>query len=250
MAEKIIIAEEKDGGIYMTGSISRKEAEKNGTPHLTVVTIVFITDGDDKGSVIIHNRQEKQILKGINCRKYSYNFFGGHCNPPDENTEDIYGSPVSDEFMLKNMLRELGEEMYISTHEKDTEAVFLKNITSGEYIPARPFKVNGHDLIKLGITVYKSRYDNEYSYYYALPVSKEISDMIISADDFEKSGGTKTNIMLQTSFINLDRLELLYRENRNDTEICNAISRLFEKENSSVLKKLKNLINSYDHADT
>ena len=250
MAEKIIIAEERDDGIYMAGSISRKEAEKNGTPHLTVVTIAFITDGGNKGSVIVHNRHDKQISKGIDCKNYSYNFFGGHCNPLNKNTENMYGSPVSDEFMLENMLRELSEEMFISTNEKDTEAVFLKNITTGENIPAKPFRANGHDLIKLGITIYKSRYDNEYSYYYALPVSKETADTIISADDCEKSDGTKINIMLQTSFMSLERLEQIYRENRDDTEICNAISRLFEKENSSVLKKLKNLIRSYDHADT
>lgn len=240
MTERIITVEKADNKIIYTGSTERTTAEQYGIRHLTVIAAPIITEGKDKGKLLVHNRRDKQLAKGKACPKYSYNFFGGHCNPPAVESP-LIGKPVNEELLLENILRELSEEMYLPT-EADAKTTVLENKADGSAIYAKPFPLNRSDLIPLGYTVYSSCNDNEFSFVYALPLTSDTAGRVIAADDFQKPDGSKGNLALPTALMTLDDLRALYEKGDNDTEICNAISRLWEKQNEAVYRKLTKLI--------
>lgn len=241
MAERIITVESTDNKIIYTGSSERTTAEQNGIRHLTVIAVPVVTDGTHKGKLLVHNRRDKQLAKGKACPEYSYNFFGGHCNPP-EYESPLIGKPISEELLSENLLRELSEEMFISSADK-TDAAILENRAGNSAVFAKPYPLKKDDLIPLGYTKFSSTHDNEYSYMYAMLLTSDTANVIIAADDYQKPDGTKGNLALSTALMTLDELHSLYRSSKTEVEICNAITRLWDKQNEAVFQKLSNLIN-------
>lgn len=236
MSEKIMTVRMKDGKIIYTGSAERSIAERDGLRHLTVIAAPIITDGNNRGKLLVHNRRDKQLAKGKPCPAYSYNLFGGHCNPPENDTR-LIGTPVSEALLLENLLRELSEEMYFPC-EGDEKATALENKTEGSVVYAKSFPVQIENLIPLGYTVYSSPHDNEYSFVYVLPITSETADNIIAADDYQKADSTKGSLALPTALMTLDELHSLYETDSADVEICNAITRLWDEQNAVTLHAL------------
>lgn len=239
MKEKIITVERRGEKVIYTGSSDRDTAHKHGICHLTVIVVPFIADGADKGKWIIHDRRDKQLAKGLPCPGCSFNLFGGHCNPPFSEAA-LIGEEIPEALLIDSALRELSEELYLSCDSGEALERFGKN----ETVLAKPYPLNENSLIGIGWTFFSDAADTECSFLYGLPVPSKDVESLIAADDYIKPDGTKGNIALPV-FIKTER-ELLdiYRENNSDTEICNAITRLWDERNSAVYKKLSDTIQS------
>ena len=242
MAERIVTVERKNGSIIYTGSVERELAERDGIRHLTVIIAPYITDGASRGFLITHNRHDKQLAKGKPCPEYSYNLFGGHCNPPDEGDGELIGHEVSEKFLLSNAMRELSEELYRKAQADDIGAEELENRSGGQPIYGAPYPVREDELIPLGYISCEEKYDMEYSYLYALPVSSVNAQSVIAADDYRRADGTKGNIALPSAIMSLDELRETHEKARPDAEVCNAITRLWNEQNKAVYIKLRELI--------
>ena len=235
-SERIITVDRKDDKILYTGSVERDIAHQSGICHLTVIIVPFISDGADQGKWIVHNRRDKQLAKGLNTPGYSYNLFGGHCNPP-ENEDELIGTEISEDVLLDSALREMSEEFYL----KSERGVALENYNTEKAVYAKPYPLSPAKLIPLGWADYSDGRDAECSFYYALKVPSKDAQNVIAADDYIRTDGRKGNIGLPISFKSEQEMFLLYQQNNSDIEICNAISRLWDPQNNTVLSKIRQI---------
>lgn len=239
-SEKVVIVKNNSQQIIYTGSVERGFAHQYGVCHLTVIVVPFITDGVDKGKWIVHNRRDKQLAKGLNCPQYSFNLFGGHCNPP-LNESEIIGKEISQKFLLESALREISEELYLLA-DKDS---FLKCWGNNRTISAVRYPVSIDKMIRIGYVFCNEGNDKEISYLYALPIPSADTAKLIAADDYHKTDGTKENIALPI-FVKAEKaLYELYQDTNPDIEICNAITRLWKDQNKVVYHKLIKMIQNY-----
>ena len=238
-SERIITVDRKDHTILYTGSTERDTAHQKGIRHLTVIVVPFLKDGADKGKWIVHNRRDKQLAKGLLTPAYSYNLFGGHCNPPVKEDKFI-GKEIGKELLLDAALREMNEEFYL----KSNSGVALKSFGSDKVIFAQPYPLSPDDLIPLGCADFDDGCDAECSFFYALPISSADAQNIIAADDYIRKDGKKENIALPAAILSERKLYSLYHKNNSNTEICNAITRLWEEQNQSLYQKLLDTIKS------
>ena len=240
-SERIIAIENKNGKIIYTGCVERDAAHQSGIRHLTVIIVPFLCDGANQGKWIVHNRRDKQLAKGLNTPEFSYNLFGGHCNPP-ENKNDLIGKEISEELLLDSAMREMGEEFYL----KSESGVALEIFNTKKAVFAKPYFLSRDSLIPLGRADYDDGRDAEYSFYYALPVPSADAENVIAADDYIRADDSKGNIALPISFKSEQELYELYCQNNSNIEICNAVSRLWEPQNNTLLSKIR-LITGHFH---
>ena len=237
-SERIITVEKQYGKIICSGSIERETAHQSGIRHLTVIVVPFVPDGKDQGKWLVHNRRDKQLAKGLSSPEFSYNLFGGHCNPPEE--EDmIIGKEIGKDLLLDSAVREMSEELFI----RDDRGRNLEVFGSDGFIRAIPYPVREDQLIPLGYADFDDSKDAEYSFYFALPVSAENIESYVAADDYIREDSCKGNVALPISLKSERELYALYQQNNSDIEICNAISRLWEPQNSTLLSKIRQITN-------
>lgn len=229
--ERIITVDRQGDQIIYSGSAERNFAHQKGICHLTVIIIPFIADGKNKGKWVVHNRRDKQLAKGLACPAVSFNLFGGHCNPPKEEAS-LVDKEVRAELLLDSALRELSEELFL----KADEGMALECFGSKDVIIAKRYPVNSTDLIPLGYTYCKDKNDIECSYVYAFSVPSAVEERIIAADDYTKSDGSKGNVALPV-FLKSES-ELIKHHNLSESEICNAITRLWKPQNAEIHSKL------------
>ena len=237
--ERIITVEKQNDSVVYSGSTLRDLAHLCGIRHLTVIIVPFIADGENKGKWLVHNRSDKQLAKGLVTPPYSYNLFGGHCNPP-ENEEALLGKEISPHLLLDAAVREMSEELFIREDRGRELEIFGTENT----IRVLPYPVSAEKLIPLGYADFNDTKDHECSYYFALPLPVQNPEGFIAADDYLREDGSKGNVALPVSLKTERELYELYRENNSDIEICNAISRLWEEQNKELYHRLLEMTQS------
>ena len=220
--EKLYIAEKVGGEYIVKGFVEREYAEKHGIRHMTTIIVPFIRDGDDKGKWIVSDRMPKQRLKnknvykdGVECN-VSYNLVGGHCTAEDYK---LFGLPIPPAVIEQCAEREICEEVKLDNSDYAHEK-----------------------LIEIGFTEYSSDDNVEYSFVYAMPVYRDDYEKLMFFDDYiDKEDGKHKDIKLGKGIYTEEELKNMHY-NYPNTEICDAITRLWQSNNSDVLGKLHEAI--------
>ena len=246
-SEPLYEAYERGGKYYLSAFADRKTAEDPVNPvrHLTVIIVPFAADGKDKGKWIVHDRTEKQWAKGkVSCKSPSYNFFGGHVKA-DITKEELLGCEIP-QYIFDNAARdELSEELLVGSDNNEKLLEIWEDKTpTGKSVGAKPYPAN--KLIPVGMTEFDGGGNQEFSYFYALPISGGDIHKLIAADDYGMNKNVRLTIAVKSE------MELLKAPYRTDTpyvrqngEICDAITRLWENENDNTYNKLIEIINGY-----
>lgn len=251
--ELLYLVGKLDGEYIITGVTERTVAEKTGLRHLTVIIVPFVTDGENKGCWVVHNRHDKQVAKGKRCAPLSLNLFGGHCGLEDDWIGDWIGKPVGMDMLLENALRELSEELLRKVRANEAAQKKLElwrdGAFSGEWLAAAACAWSPDDLIPAGFTEHTSKDNVEYSYVFALPVSGADAEELIAADNYIKSdpadGAGETDIALPIVFMTEAELKRFYKSNDPNIEVCDAITRLWAQQNSDVYESLLKCMDSH-----
>lgn len=226
----------EDDEYIITGFTERTAAERRGICHLTVIIVPFIQDGINRGKWLVHDRTAKLWAKGRqNGKTPSYNLFGGHCTADVSRIERV-GKPVPLEICGLAANRELQEELLCRGNELALEVWTNKQRTDSICAASYEYK----PLLPIGYASYTGDDNVEISYVYALPVPAEDVDALIAADDYIKDG-SKRNVALPVAVKSEAELMDLHL-GRPEVEICDAITRLWDKENRDLRRKLKETI--------
>ena len=247
--EQVFIVDRISGIYIIKGAIEREFAENNQIRHLTTICVAFIMDGEHREKWIVHNRRHKQIAKGLESPEYSYNLFGGHCSTDGYALAPLLDVRINDDFLRRQMVRELNEEiMEIEDGDRHWPRVLEiweddKQKMMSDYpqtVTVSPYRFDDKDLIPIGFTEYSGHKNSEYSFVFALPILSGNYPRLIAADDYYLDGDhSKHNIALPVSVFSERELKRMMRFKKRKVEICDSITRLFEKENSPVLEKLR-----------
>lgn len=275
--EWIYTVERQEDRYCMTGITERKVAEKFGLRHLTVIIVPFVVKVKDEknyGKWIVHDRTAKQWAKGeLNSPSPSYNLFGGHCTADISNANFLaksIGQEISVDFCLEEAKRELEEELLCRGGQKQLE-IWKNKVKTNEIQNASPY--NAGELIKIGFSTYPGKHNAskqniELSYVFALPVPEADTPKLIAADNYRlvceesekkeagspqskenETGGNivkEHDIALPIKLIKEEDLLLAWQMNP-DVEVCDAITRLWLDENTKLISKLRNEIQSYPY---
>lgn len=248
--EMVCLVEEQDGQVYINGMAERGTAERDGLRHLTVIVVPFIAAGPYAGCWVVHNRFEKQLAKGKQCPPLSLNLFGGHCDGAGEHMADLVGHPVPERLLRKNLLRELSEELYATGSSDDAAPSMLERRLNGSPTPDGAVKAYQYisplsEPIAAGYTVYTGKSNLECSYIYALPIPGMDAEKLIAADDYRRADGTKGDLALPVILTTEAELRRQFQSGDSEREVCDAITRLWEKQNAGTYEKLLRIIHTY-----
>lgn len=234
---------------YIVKAIADRDySHDNGLCHTTSIIVPFVADGVDAGKWIPHDRTSKLWAKywekqGVMPQySKSYNLIGGHCKAED--IADI-GKPISNDTLQKGAQMELGEEL----KKRDPKgSKSLEVWDSGGHQPNKDVKArdyNALQLIPIGFAEYESKTNREASFVCALPVpSGDLDDDLISADDYKGQDKKTHDVYLPLELKTEAELRELHK-NSSDTEVCDAITRLWESQNQVVHDKLLEEIQKY-----
>lgn len=248
--EMVCLVEERDGRVYINGMAERGTAELDGLRHLTVIVVPFIAAGPYAGCWVVHNRFEKQLAKGKPCPPLSLNLFGGHYDGAGERMADLIGYPVPERLLRMYLLREMSEELYTTEISADTAPIMLERRLNGSSSPdggirAHPYASPLSEPIPAGYTVYTSKSNLECSYIYALPIPGMDAEKLIAADDYRRADGTKGDLLLPVILTTEAELRRQFQSGDPEIEVCDAITRLWEKQNAGTHEKLLRIIHAY-----
>jgi hypothetical protein len=246
--EQVYIVKQEGDAYVITGTAERKAAEAQGLCHLTVIIVAFVADGEKKGCWLLHDRTAKLWAKGDKSGKSpSWNFFGGHAVVSEGS--DVTGTRVSMRIFRDTAERELNEELMRMNGTQTELALWGKQSADGKTdLPPRiigtmqadPYPVKPENLLPIGYATYTGKNNVEVSFVYALPIPSRDVPALIAADDYE-SNSEKHNIALPIRAMTEHDLKRAAQEEPH-TEICDAVTRLWEKENAQTYNALMNTI--------
>jgi hypothetical protein len=220
----------------IAGLTDRDVAHNEGDWHFTVLTIFYITDGKDKGKLLVHDRAARQKAKGKGD-KTEYNLSAsGHCEISDKITKEKVEALKGHKYnhpMVK-------EQIFDPTFDKEfSEEVFLADTNGNVKLQGYDGNVKECDKLTpvfLGFVRFSGKgsdgINNEISAVYGIPVDEDTANNLIFADD----DGKGNDIYLKKEFFSLDYLRELY-DNQPEL-LCDAISRLFTDENRHIFDYL------------
>lgn len=235
--EKLYIVEKRKRKFVICGFAERKSAEENGLRHLTVIIVPFVADGPEKGRWIVHDRTAKLWAKGKSGeRTPSLNLFGGHCTADEEQKERI-GQPVTMDIFDTAAERELQEELLCHGSGRTLEHWASKEGPSGTTEAAQYAHAA---LIPIGIVTCSEQNNREASFLYALPVYSNDLDALVAADNYIRQGEERD---IELPILRRSEAELKELHNHNPAvEVCDAITRLWKRENRAAYRKLMRVI--------
>jgi hypothetical protein len=216
--------------LIVKGFEEREAAHKNGLRHVTTIIVPFICDGPpkDKRKWIVIDRIRREVAKGrtvtkngVDCKR-SLNLVGGHCST--EANKDLLGQPLPKEIIEQGAMRELGEEVRQGDLEFSPE-----------------------QLIEIGYAAHESESNMEYSLVFITPIRKDKYESLRFYDDIIE-GGVHRDIALGKALHSQKELMDMHL-NDPETEICDAITRLFEEENKNVKRALDEAIDKFIDLD-
>lgn len=238
--EKLYIVKETGHDYEIVGFEARCVAEQQGLRHLTVIIVPFVADGPEKERWIVHDRTAKLWAKGkaVNTCA-SLNLFGGHCSA-DEEAQKRLGQLVTMDIFDAAAKRELEEELLCQGKGQFLEGWKSKAGPSGS---REATQYEHFPLISIDEVTYNGEDNKEVSFLYALPVPAADVDALLAADNYERDG-KEHDIVLPILRMREDELKRLHKHNP-DVEICDAISRLWLRENRAANRKLNLVIQAY-----
>ncbi len=238
--EKLYIVKETGHDYEIVGFEARSVAEQQGLRHLTVIIVPFVAGGPEQGRWIVHDRSAKLWAKGkatTTCA--SLNLFGGHCSA-DEEAQKRLGQLVAMDIFDAAAKRELEEELLCQGKGQFLEVWKSKAGPSGNREAAR---YEHFPLIPIDVVTYNGKDNKEVSFLYALPVPAVDVDALLAADNYERDG-KEHDIVLPILRMREGELKRLHRRDAS-VEICDAISRLWLRENRAANRKLNRVIRAY-----
>jgi hypothetical protein len=233
--EMVYILKKQGEGYVIEHIVPRTEAEEKGLRHLTTICILF---GEDKKLIFCERSGRVMAKADRKCPpanvEQRWNALGGHATPTDQCS---VGEMISDEIIYASLRKELSEElkMEAGSGEEYTSLEIWENGEIVGYKKAVEFPVPLSAPIKIGMTEHNDPKNMEYSYVFALKISKEQYGKIITADDYSANGKTKHIYMPHACFSKeeIDAPAVKFED---------AIMRLYAPENKAVLEKLWQVI--------
>ncbi|MDR1704505.1 MAG: hypothetical protein LBS19_07445 [Clostridiales bacterium] len=216
--------------LIVKGFAERETAHNNGLRHVTTIIVPFICDGPekDKGKWVVIDRfpreiakGKKVIKKGVECKR-SLNLVGGHCST--EINGNLLEHPLPVGIIKDGAMRELREEVRLGDSDFSPEEV-----------------------LEIGLAQFASVKNVEYSMIYATPIRHDKYEALRFFDDII-ADGIHRDIALDKAIYSQNKLMDMHY-NDPETEICDAITRLFDDENKQVKRTLDKKINEFIEED-
>ena len=246
LKEPLYIAYKYNDKYFISGFIDRKKAENYMDPifHFTVIVVAFISDGDEKGKFLVVDRTPRQWAKAVpTLYNFSINFFGGHVKA-DITNEEVIGQEAPQHIFDESAKREIAEELLIRSSKKDRLIeIWEDKKPTGTYIGVEPY--NTQPLVPIGMSEFNNKTNNEFSFVYCLPIpSTDVPKLLAAEDD-----GNGNDIYLQIHKMSeMDLLKVPYEQ--SNSELCDAIYRIWDKRNEKVYRKLMKTIKNYPETVT